>query len=164
MKQLPDWEQYDAVPVGFKAGEEDTFTITADWMESFPDDLKIFLEDKKQNYFLNLREQPVYEFAAQPSDDPDRFTVHFGDAFGIDDPAKPSKVNIYAFEKTIVVSIGDDDFQPAPCSVYNLMGMKVACKTVVAGHNEINAGFVRGFYIVTLNAGKVPVTRKVYIR
>ncbi|RLD59126.1 MAG: hypothetical protein DRJ05_06865 [Bacteroidetes bacterium] len=51
MKQLPDWEQYNAVPLNFKAGIPGTYTISASWTESFPEGLPIFLEDIKENYF-----------------------------------------------------------------------------------------------------------------
>ena len=47
-------------------------------LESFALGVDIYLEDKLQEHFVNLRDQNIYRFNASSFNDSDRFLIHFG--------------------------------------------------------------------------------------
>ena len=164
MKQLPGWEENNAIPVNFIAGIPGEYTIGASWIESFPEGLPIFLEDKKENFFQDLRAQPVYGFVAGLNDSPDRFIIHFGNPQGINTSKYTEMINIYAYEKTVYVNVPDNTFNEGNCIIFNMMGKKVASQTVTQGTNTIPLPYSDGFYVVTVNSGRGLVTDKVFIK
>ncbi|MBI9037236.1 MAG: T9SS type A sorting domain-containing protein [Bacteroidales bacterium] len=65
-----------SVPLSYNIVESGNYTITASEMESFIE-ANIILEDVLLGTTINLNETPIYNFTANPEDDPDRFIVHF---------------------------------------------------------------------------------------
>ena len=165
MKQLPGWEEYESIPLNFRAGTPGNYTISASWIESFPDDLPIYLEDKKENFFHDLRLQPLYDFIAEPNDNNNRFMVHFTNALGIDNPVVMQQVNIYAWQKTVYINIPINSFNDGYCIIYNMTGQKVTECKVAEGLNTISHPFTPGHYVVTVNTrnGEM-ITDKVFIK
>ena len=164
MKQLSSWEEHNAVALGFRAGVPGNYTIDIAWIESFPQDLPIWLEDKQEGFFQDLRQQGQYHFVANLNDTHDRFILHFGDPMGIDNQKTTDMINIYAYEKNVYLDIPIEDFSQGRCIIYNMTGKKVADENVVHGLNQIPADFNIGFYLVTLNSDNGFVSDKVFIK
>jgi len=160
---LHSYEENNKVPLNFYTGKDGQFTITATNLESFPYDLPIWLEDKKENNFQDLRQQGQYNFVAGLNDATDRFIVHFGNPLGIDDQKSIDMINIYAYGQKVYLDIPIEGFNQGRCIIYNMIGKKVAEEIVTGGLNEIAAPFNKGFYLVTLNSAKGFTSDKVFI-
>jgi len=165
LKMLPDLHQHPSVDVNLSAQNPGTYTFSASGIESFPADLPIFLEDKKENYFQDLRQLPEYVFASELNDNTDRFVIHFSNPLGIDNRENVTMHSIYAFDKTVYIRISDPAFIQGYCIVYDIMGQKALSAEVTEGLNAISFPYNNGCYVVTLNTrtGSM-ITEKVYIR
>ncbi|MEI6766548.1 MAG: right-handed parallel beta-helix repeat-containing protein [Bacteroidota bacterium] len=78
------------VPLSFRAGSAGTFTITAQDFNSFDPSVSIVLEDLKTNTSTDIRENSLYQFTADPSDDLNRFILHFNKCMNA--PATPAVI------------------------------------------------------------------------
>jgi len=65
------------VQLGFRVGVTNTYTITATELSSFDPSITIFLDDTRDNVLTDLVANPVYSFSANPTDDIERFKLHF---------------------------------------------------------------------------------------
>jgi hypothetical protein len=164
MNFLPSYIDYNEVPLNFYTGKDGQYTITATNLESFPMELPLWLEDKKENQFHDFRAQSNYNFTASLNDSPNRFIVHFGNPLGINSPNSTDMINIYAYEKTVYVNINGDNFNEGQCMVFDMMGKKVANGTVIQGNNLIPVPNGTGFYLVTVNSNRILVTDKLFIK
>ena len=103
VNSLPDMETSPDVSLGFKAGAETTYTLTATGIESFDATTPLLLEDLKTNTPLDLRENPVYTFSAAPGDTEHRFNLHFKSTTGIGETVN-SVVGIYSSRHMVYIS------------------------------------------------------------
>jgi hypothetical protein len=163
MKQLPDIEKYNAVPVSFISPLPGVYSITASWIESFPTETEIWIEDLKTGYWQDLKNEPEYTFAAEFNDSHERFIVHFGTQLGEQHQNNDGMINIFAFDKKVFVNISFDDFVKGRCVIFDMAGRIVAKREVEYGKNIINASFTNGFYVVTVNTGRRFYSEKAYI-
>lgn len=165
LKLLPDWEQFPAIPVNFIANVPGNYTISASWIENFPEDLPVFLEDKKENHFHNFRLQPEYVFINDLNENPDRFMVHFTNPLGVNNPEDVQGLNIYSWNQTVYIQIPEHSMNEGQCIIYDMMGQKVIAAQVFQGLNTVSFPFNTGHYIVTVNTGTGKmITDKVYIK
>ncbi|MBI9038253.1 MAG: T9SS type A sorting domain-containing protein [Bacteroidales bacterium] len=65
-----------SVPLSYNVVESGSYMITASELESFIE-ASIILEDILIGTTSDLNENPIYNFTANPEDDPDRFIIHF---------------------------------------------------------------------------------------
>ncbi|MEI6766288.1 MAG: T9SS type A sorting domain-containing protein [Bacteroidota bacterium] len=77
INSLPDVQNNPDVPVYFKPSASGTFTITASEFESLSAQTGIWLEDVKTGIITDLIAVPEYQFSATPSDQTNRFILHF---------------------------------------------------------------------------------------
>ena len=145
---MPSIEGHETVPVTFYAGTDGTFTMLVAGLESFPYDLPIYLQDKKDNIFLNLREKPDYSFTASIMDIQDRFVIHFANPLRIEEQynLQMESIHIYSWEKSIFVNI-PFEFN-GTIEIYDILGKKIVSKKVDKGNNEILLSDSQGYYIV----------------
>jgi hypothetical protein len=158
-------ENHKTVPVTFSPGTDGTFIMNISGIESFPYDLPVYLEDKKDNMFMDLRENTVYTFSGTITDDNNRFVIHFANPLGIDNPANISQMNsihIYGQKNSIIVNI---PFRfDGTIEVYNLLGKKVSEKDAYKGKNNLIVFDANGYYIVKVIGKEGIKTQKVYLR
>ena len=160
LNELSSIKEFPIVPLCFEPKESGTFTLSAKWIESFPDDQPIYLEDKKAKVFQNLREQPVYSFKSDAGDDYNRFAIRFLEPFISDDLME--YVDIFSWDKTVYVDIPFET--DGSIMIYDITGRKIAKGNATIGRNEIQLNITNGNYIVKLLATEGVVTKKVYIK
>jgi hypothetical protein len=92
----PDVASTQHIPVGFNAGSDGVFQITASGFDELVN-TTVYLEDKKENVMHNLTQTPYYTFAAQKGDNNERFVLHFNQMVSsIDNEAtSPISVNLF---------------------------------------------------------------------
>lgn len=160
LNELSSVKEFPIVSLYFEPVQSGTFTLSAKWIESFPEDLPIYLEDKKVNIYQNLREQSSYTFKSDSGDDFNRFAIHFVAPFVSEDLME--YVNIFSWDKTVYVDI---PFETAGhIIIYDITGRKIAEDGATVGRNEIRLNISNGNYIVKLLAPEGVVTKKVYIK
>jgi hypothetical protein len=74
---LPELYNSMIVQLGFRVGVNTNYTITATGVYTFATDTIIFLEDTKENQFINLTTDSVFSFSGVTTDDTERFKLHF---------------------------------------------------------------------------------------
>jgi hypothetical protein len=157
-------EGNETVPVYFHVGMDGSFTLHINGLESFPGDLPIFLEDKQDNVFQDLRENADYTFTGTILDDRDRFVVHFSNPLGIDnlENNQMEAIHIYSWEKSVFVDI---PFKfSGTIEVYDLLGKIIATENAVEGQNEIEMFNSQGYYVVRVIGENGLKTQKLNIR
>jgi hypothetical protein len=154
----------EIIPVSFHAGSEENFIISANGVENFPENLPIYLEDKLNNAFINLRESPNYSFTASDLDNQNRFIIHFSGPIGIEEPGnlEMESIQIYSWNKSIFVEIPFEF--TGNIEVYDILGKKAASSKALKGKNEISLSDAKGYYIVRVIGDTGLKTRKVNIR
>ncbi|MCD4698592.1 MAG: hypothetical protein K8S16_20375 [Bacteroidales bacterium] len=162
MAFYPTVEDQEIIPVGFKPGAEGNFTIHVTGTESFDMDIPVYLEDKKDNIFQDLRANQVYVFASNPLDEPYRFDIHFAEPIGIDENTLTGQIHIYAYNKMIYVDI------PAEINgdieVCNLLGEHIITKKAEPGLNSIPVYCNNTYYLIKVISEEGVKSAKVYIK
>lgn len=160
LDELPSIEDQKIIPVGFEAFRDGIHTITAEWIESFPEEIPIYLEDKNENILYNLRFSNTYSFTAYKNDSPDRFVIHFGYPSNINSII--DYVSIYSWGKEVHVDIPFE--VNGEIQIFDLMGRGVATSEVHSGHNIIPLNKDTGPYFIRLVSDRGMVTKKVHIQ
>ncbi len=156
-------ENHETVPVGFFAGNDDSFTLIASGMDNFPADLPVYLEDKKDKVFLNLRENAEYTFTSTIFDDQDRFVIHFASPLGIDDPFMiMESIRIYSWQNSVIVD-APSGFS-GTIEIYDLPGKMIASSQIFEGKNNITINAAKGYYVARVVGADGIKTRKVYVQ
>jgi len=159
---LPSYEDYPIVPLGYFSSDENEFQIVASGIASFPIDLPIYLEDKFDGVFHDLKQTPTYSFIGNPMQDSDRFNVHFRNPLGTDELSFDDQIHIYAYQKTIYVdipeSIRGDIF------VYNLLGEEVTHRKTATGLVEVPVHADNSYFVVKVMADGGLKSGKVLIK
>ncbi len=162
LNHLPSIEESSIVPLGFEPTTSGNFTLKSQWMESFTDDIPIYLEDIKDGYFQDLRSNPEYVFVANVNDEIHRFNIHFANPLDVADHEFLGNIHIYAYSKTIYVnlpeSIHGDIF------VFNLLGEEVAKRQNGSGMVEIPINASNIYFIVKVIAEGGIKSGKVFIK
>ncbi|MEZ5083992.1 MAG: T9SS type A sorting domain-containing protein [Bacteroidales bacterium] len=162
LNHLPSIEEHTIVPLGFEASTAGEFTLTSEWMESFSDDIPIYLEDIKDSYFQDLRFNPTYVFTSEPGDALHRFNIHFANPLDVEDNELAKKIHIYAYQKTIHVNLPES--VQGDIYVYNLLGEEVTQRQNGTGMVEIPVNASNSYFIVKVISDGGIASEKVLIK
>jgi len=161
MKQLPNWIDYPQVPLSFSSKVDGSSNISTTGIESFPDDLPIFLRDNENHTFQDLRINSEYSFTSNTHDNSKRFTIFFSKPEDLGNSTK--QVHIYSYKKTIYINLSDYSMETGECSIYDVIGRKILKKTVTYGMNKIETSFKEGVYVVSVTTNGEQFTEKVFV-
>jgi hypothetical protein len=159
----PDTE----IPLGFKTGQSNAFSIKATEFSNFDSDTKVYLKDNLLNTVQDLTDGTAYTFASDVASTTSRFSVVFksvGMTTGVQAAANDPSVLIYKNANNQIAvnctgSISDNAF----VSVYNALGQKLESKQMTSSTTVINKSFTSGVYVVTVNNGGKSTTKKVIL-
>jgi len=145
---VPEIALEDIINLGFKAGEQNTYTITAEQIENFDDYNFILLEDLLTGNIVNLLEVPLYSFTATPDDISERFRLKFtNDITGLGKESEKF-VNIYSFGNTIFVQLQSEE-TGQEVIIYDMLGQEVDKQNSLSkGLNTISVDKGMGYYLV----------------
>ena len=160
INELPSMEEYPIVPLTFEAAISGQHTLSFSWLESFDSDQPVFLEDRKEKRFKDLRLLTEYKFDASPDEMENRFFLHFSAPKVTADPM--DYVNIYSWQNKVVVEIPfETDGQ---IYVYDITGRQVVATKAFFGKNELQLTGTTGNYIVKFMSSKGISNKKVNIQ
>lgn len=166
IQSLPD-SNYETmiIPIGLKASNGETITLTAANITGIPSGYGIYVEDKNDNSFTSIGEAGE-SFEVTLSNDIDgagRFFLHVSDqALSIDDEGVvEDKINFYVYQSTLkVLGVTEDNAQ---VRIYNILGQDVFNTSFDGdGNNEINLPHMKaGLYIIHVITKRGRVVKKV---
>ncbi len=162
INSIPEMAAQTVVPVGFKVGVNDTYTITASGLETFPGETDIYLEDIFLNKTQNLNLNPVYEFTASTGANAHRFNIRFSPISGLGETTG-NNIRIYAAENTVYINIPME--LHGEIIVYDLLGKEMKHQSIQGNSlNRINLNVEQGYYLIKVLGDKSTVSGKVFIR
>jgi hypothetical protein len=163
---LPQNEQTRSVPVAFEKGNSNNYTMNVSGIESFNPDIPIFLEDVKAGKTQDLRQNPSYGFTSLDGDDINRFILHFGGPFAINDLSEENLFNIYSSGRTIYVTNKSGASLSGTLFVYNMVGQVVATQKLTGDKlAKVNmGGNATGYYVVRVVTGENTGSGKVFLQ
>lgn len=158
------------VDIGFVTGATGVDTLTFAGLETFSDTTEIWLQDKKENQFVYLKEDPDYLFTAAPGDDPARFTIWFCNPFTGTGESHPPAFRIWSFEDCVYADLTSPRNSAYAGSVAvleltDLAGRTVYRASLVEGMlNRLRPFITSGCYLAKVDRGGQSVVQKLFIR
>jgi hypothetical protein len=157
---LPGNEGNLVVPVGFRAGTNGTFTITAEGTHSFDPGTMITIEDLKTGTTRNLAKDPAYIFTAGSNDTPERFLLHFSGINGINGQFQQPGIRIYA-NNHIVYILPGQNFHGGMATLYTLSGQEILKRKLLGPElTSFHVDVYPGLYLVkVISDGNIQVKK-----
>jgi len=153
------------VALGFKTGEENTFTLRANEISNFGSDAKIMLKDKKLNTLTELTSGSSYSFTSSVTDAADRFSVSIAKtATGIQQAT--SLENLSVIRNTagqVVVRISGNRSTEGTITIFSALGQKIKTARTTGSNTVLDADLTAGIYLVSVNVAGQKATRKLVI-
>ena len=147
------------VSVNFTAGKEGDFTLSFDFdYESFD---FVWLEDRKENFFADVKQVSEYSFSAKTTDRSDRFVLHFEIARIQENKELPANIWFNGHELILDLTLVND---PTDIRIVDMLGRTVLNKNLTGGathHLSLNTR--NQILIVNARTKKAFVNRKIYI-
>jgi len=146
VRYLTDTTDNPSVPVMFKPGLNGSYTLETNFdYNSFE---TVTLEDRKMHLFQNLKTDKTYRFQASKSDDPNRFTLYFGET-KITAPQKLS-AKIYTNGFNLVVDLSKVSKETV-VNVYDITGRRLLQNRFPANSlNNLNISPIKQILLVSL--------------
>jgi hypothetical protein len=159
----PSIENHEVVPVSFEAHSNGAYSLVFSGVESFDEEIPVWLEDIKTGEWQNLRDNNQYSFAATTDDEIARFAVHFAAPTDVEEIEDANSfASIFTYEKNIHINIPMENFS-GQAYVYDLLGKEVLVSNIGSGDNLIEMNDDNTYFIVKLVGNDNVVTKKVFI-
>jgi hypothetical protein len=154
-------ESNPVLPLCFKAGKADTFTITASFKHYMFETL--ILEDKLTGKQQNLIDDPVFVFNSGPKDSPQRFILHLKEGHYAN-PFDEVPVKIYSNKGTLYLDMRLlEQGSKFELEVMDVMGRGVYRQTVNGGSAEsIPFPHLKGLFIIRFAGRQGMISEKVF--
>jgi hypothetical protein len=92
-----------SVPIGVSYSQADTLSLTAFDFDGIPLETGIFLEDKLQGTWVNIREKPEYRFYHQPFQPNGRLMLHFMNTARLNEQIPDFPLECWSYQKRIFI-------------------------------------------------------------
>ena len=145
------------IPLGFKTGNPDTFTIKATELKNLPADTKLILVDKLQdNAEFDLTNGDAYSFESDAVNTTTRFSVIYKVSGTTNDLNNYQTINaqVSIFKNSnnqIVVNRNETNDVDGLVTICNSVGQTIFSTATTGASTIINKSFNSGVYIVTVN-------------
>jgi len=154
------------IPLGFKTGESNTFSIKANQVSNFDASTKIILRDNLLNVEQDITDGEPYVFASDVVSSASRFSVVFKSASvttGIE-PANQDIQQVLVYKNAnnkLVVTRSAVSSTEGNITVTNAVGQKLVNVATTGSITVIDKSFGSGVYVVTVTTGGKSTTKKV---
>ncbi len=160
---FPEFTGSKSMPLGLRVGIAAEYTLNVEDLEYFDTGIDVYLQDNVSGEMINLRENPVYTFYAEPGLDESRFVLHFNPEFtDINTSSYTDDIHIYAFDKSVFVNYQLQD--QSDIMVYDISGRLITSEKGQEGLNEITVKAEKGYYFVKVVSSSNIKTQKVFIK
>lgn len=160
INEFSSGESMPVIPLHIKAVNETLHCLTFSWVESFDPNQPIYLEDKKEGTFRDIRWMSEYKFRASAGESESRFFLHFSNPDLTGNPI--DYVHIFSYDKTVVVEIPFET--KGTITVYDITGREIASADAFFGKNELQLNSQPGNYIVKVASTHGIANKKVHLQ
>ena len=159
VNSMPNVLETMSVPLTFIKNEGIDFSIEMYEIENM--EMDVWLLDTKLNHDHNLSDSPVYYFASEEGDIPERFVVHFS-PLSINFNQLPEQLNIFSSDNNI--EIRSNKPIDATINVFSISGQLLASAQLNRESSaSVNIPNYKGVAIVSVVTSGQTVTEKVII-
>ncbi|MCB2209079.1 MAG: hypothetical protein KQH67_12375 [Bacteroidetes bacterium] len=147
------------VPVNFTPGAAGDFTMNCQFdTETFD---MVWLEDRKENYYMDLKLIPEYRFSGTPSDHVDRFVLYFGAMSPQENRELPARIYYDGNKMVVDLSLVD---QNANVQIVDLLG-RVLLTATAEGKltNTFTILTQKQILIVHVSTNSASISRKIFM-
>ena len=156
---LPNYKNR-TVQLGFKTNIPGEFTISVSEL-NFDNTDDIYLFDKQEDYYQNLKENPSYKFYSQSGNNTNRFEILFGMPTYIEEIN--NQINIYSYDNQINIIQKSQEINNLSISVFSIDGRLI--KSIETSNTTTNLTIeTSGVYIVNVINTDKRITKKVFIQ
>jgi hypothetical protein len=153
------------VPIGLKAAVNEQITFSSS-QESLPVDVKVYLEDRKENVFTLLdSENKSYQVTmSEDVNETGRFYVHTSSTVLDLEGLTSSKIKIYASNNKLYLK--NIDSENTHIRLFDVLGKKVFEENIfITNHKKINLSHLSaGVYVVNLSTNKEKISKKIVLK
>ena len=154
------------IPIGINILKEGWINIVATDLSKLPSEYTIYLEDKSNKLYQDLRRTPKYRFYLNSGETDQRFALVMSLVGPNYNPTEPEKLfTISRLEETLLIRINLNPGEDGILRITNMPGQLLLTKNVTANQSvEISTDWKSGVYVVTLVSGKNSYSEKTIIR
>ena len=154
------------LPLGFKTGQSNLFTIKATEISNFDPDMKVILRDNLLSTEQELTVGSTYSFSSDVASTTSRFSILFK-AAGVTTGLNTEDAQVAFIYKNadnqISINLKGDLSSEAYVSVYNAIGQKLHTEQITSTNTILGTTFTSGIYLVTVNNGGKSITKKIIL-
>ncbi|MFZ4399675.1 MAG: T9SS type A sorting domain-containing protein [Bacteroidales bacterium] len=162
ISMLTSIADHPVIPLGFKAGINGSYTITASDVNSFTSPCYSYLKDLATNTITDLNQNTTYTFTASTTDNTNRFQLLFAALpLGITNNSTQNTC-IYAYNNRICVNSNEEVQQ---ICIYNTVGQLLKTIEKTNSNTVISMKeFAAAYYIVKVITAKNVYAEKVLVK
>lgn len=153
------------VPLHFELNTNTEVTFKASGLESFGNEIPIYLEDRLLKKVINLRQQPEYTFTHSTAYSAERFMIRFAGPYSVEQPLAETDGRIFASGGYLFIDIPSMNEMPVTIFVYDAVGRQLSNdKMKLNGITQIPAPSAVGVYIVRIISGNKSFVNKIEVK
>jgi len=158
----------DQIPLGFRTGETNNFSIQATEVTNFATDTRIILRDNLLNYEQDITDGTAYNFTSDAATTDTRFNVIFKSSSVTTSINKNNGDNnfIYVVKNIngqITVKCINGMVGHSTVSLYNAIGQKLESIRLTSTVTELKNSYTSGVYMVSVESNGKITTQKIVI-
>ena len=149
-----------SIPLGIHMNQDEDLSFNIAELEHLNESIKVELEDKILNQIINLREQSSYSFRGIPSDEAERFLLHFSQATGVEN-IEEQKAQVYIYDGQVYVRL-EEGASYTQMAVYDLSGRLIKEHALNKQRlQSFDFSTSKGAYLIKLSGDHSLLTKKI---
>jgi len=151
--------------LGFKTGQENTFTMKATEIRNFGSNARIILKDKLMNTQMELTDGSAYNFTSSVTNAADRFSISITKAItGIQKTSSLENISVIRNASgQVVIKISGNRATEGIITIFSTLGQKIKTARTTGQNTVLDADLTTGIYLVSVNVAGQKATRKLVI-
>jgi hypothetical protein len=147
---------YDTeIPLGFNAGQTNSYSIRATEMQNFDVDTRVILFDTHTQTEFDLTAGEAYSFSSDAVNDDIRFSIRFKSASGVNslDDNLSTGLCVYSQQKQLIIQLNTGLSDNAKVTIYNAMGQSIYNQPLHNAVTQLSRTLEAGVYVVKVENG-----------
>ncbi len=164
VNSLPKISGNITIPLGLKALVNDEYSISWSGMDGFDMGTKIYLEDVKLNTMTSLMEATSYSLIADPTDNFNRFKLHFVTESMLVNSLNDENTSVYCFENSLYIK--SNKTLHGVIEIFDLLGKCVFTTPLLETSDQVIPldQIARGCYMVKVNNDDKSSCKKIILK
>lgn len=152
-----------SIPIGININTNADLKLTAFGFEQFDANVSLILEDKDNNLFQDLRQNPLLSIKVAQGKTDNRFILHFSKNTTRVDDITSNTVSAFSYQKTIYINLGSE--KNATVEVFDILGKKlITQKLENLRQTSIQTELPSGNYILKISNNSIQHNQKILIK